>query len=204
MMTYHHINDSDAIQVRLTYSNAALLEKMNVHLVEEDPPQVESVAQKTGQNNAEKGDPASAHPFGTFQLTEDGAYMMPYEKLINPDIVESKVLHWPWKLVKQHLDKLQSPGKQYKGRRLYLLYNPATGHTNGTTMNFFASITVRPPKIVDVPHRHTVAAINYYFSGKGYSVVEGKRYEWQSGDQCFLHRVGRSTIMLPMTNPSTN
>ena len=31
------------LQVRLTYSNAALLEKMNVHVVEENPPAVEAV-----------------------------------------------------------------------------------------------------------------------------------------------------------------
>jgi gentisate 1,2-dioxygenase len=57
-----------------------------------------------------------------------------------------------------------------------------TGRTNGTTPNFFATITIRPPKIVDRPHRHTSAAINYYFGGKGRSVVEGKVYEWQAGD----------------------
>jgi len=38
MATYVHINDTDEIQVRLAYSNAALLEKMNVHVVDEDPP----------------------------------------------------------------------------------------------------------------------------------------------------------------------
>ena len=34
------------------------------------------------------------------------------------------------------------------------VYNPATGRTNGTTPNFFATMAVRPPKIVDRPHRH--------------------------------------------------
>ncbi len=33
--TYRHINDTDAPQVRLTYSNAALLDQLGVHLVEE-------------------------------------------------------------------------------------------------------------------------------------------------------------------------
>jgi len=31
--TYEHTNDTDELQVRLTYSNAPLLEKMNVHIV---------------------------------------------------------------------------------------------------------------------------------------------------------------------------
>jgi gentisate 1,2-dioxygenase len=57
-----------------------------------------------------------------------------------------------------------------------------TGRTNGTTPNFFATMTIRPPKIVDRPHRHTSAAINYYFSGRGRSTVEGKVLEWKAGD----------------------
>ncbi len=35
--TYRHVNDSKGLHARLTYSNAALLEMMRVHLVEEDP-----------------------------------------------------------------------------------------------------------------------------------------------------------------------
>jgi gentisate 1,2-dioxygenase len=77
---------------------------------------------------------------------------------------------------------LQGLGSSYVGRRLYLLYNPATGRTNGTTHNFFATMTVRPPHIVDKPHRHAAAAINYYFSGSGYSTVQGKVLPWKAGD----------------------
>jgi len=77
---------------------------------------------------------------------------------------------------------LQALGSSYVGRRLYLLYNPATGRTNGTTHNFFATMTVRPPHIVDKPHRHAAAAINYYFSGSGYSTVQGKVLPWKAGD----------------------
>ncbi len=179
MATYYHVNDGEDLQVRITYSNAALLEKMNVHVVEEDPPMVDAVPSSAKPDESHS---KSVNPFGTFKLTEDGAYLMPYEKLINPDVVPSLPLHWPWQLVKEHLDKLQALGKSYVGRRLYLLFNPATGRTNGTTHNFFATMCVRPPAIIDRPHRHTAAAINYYFSGRGYSVVEGKRYEWEAGD----------------------
>jgi gentisate 1,2-dioxygenase len=177
-MTYTHHNDTDALQVRLTYSNAALLEKMNVHIVDEDPPVVAAV------EDADEGseDPRRKSPYGTFQLNEDGAYLMPYEILINPPSVESKALHWPWQEVRHHLDKLTALGKDYVGRRLYLLYNPMTGRTNGTTPNFFATMTIRPPKIVDRPHRHVSAAINYYFHGRGRSTVEGRTVEWKAGD----------------------
>ena len=63
-----------------------------------------------------------------------------------------------------------------------MYYNPSTGRTNGITPNFFATMTIRPPKIVDRPHRHSSAAINYYFHGSGYSNVAGQRYEWKAGD----------------------
>jgi gentisate 1,2-dioxygenase len=176
--TYEDYNNSNELQVRLRYSNAALLEKMKVHVIDENPP----------APGKEVKSPSHTHdksPFGTFQLTEDGAYLMPYEQLINPEVAPHKPLHFPWKKVKQELDKLGSLGQSYRGRRLYTLYNPATGNTNGTTANFFATITIRPGNIVDRPHRHTSAAINYYFAGSGYSTVEGKRYTWKAGDLMF-------------------
>ena len=176
--TYSHFNDTRDIQVRLTYSNAPLLEMLHVHLVDENPPdrgQLSLVEQ-------EEDDPRTRSPFGTITIDDDGAMLMPYEVLINPPAVESKTLHWPWTTVKENLDKLASLGQEYAGRRLYLLYNPVTHRFNGTTPNFFATITIRPPGIIDRPHRHVSAAINYYFHGKGYSVVGGQRYEWQAGD----------------------
>jgi gentisate 1,2-dioxygenase len=177
MKTYWHANDTSELQVRLVYSNAALLEKMNIHVVEEDPPA--AVGRVAG---AEEHEERAPHPFGTFPLDDGGAYLMPYEQLINPEVVAQKALHWPWQEVKQQLDKLQALGKAYAGRRLYLLYNPATERTNGTTPSFFATMCVRPAGIVDRPHRHTAAAINYYFSGAGRSTVEGRIYEWKAGD----------------------
>jgi len=193
--TYEHTNDTDELQVRLTYSNAPLLEKMNVHIVEEDP-SPSGRGRRDSHAEREPGRakpqemadaPGEVHtraesPFGTFEIGRSGAYLMPYETLINPDVKKQEALHWPWREVKKELDKLKALGSAYVGRRLYLLYNPATEHTNGTTNNFFATITIRPGNIVDRPHRHTAAAINYFFAGRGYSVVEGERYEWKAGD----------------------
>jgi len=186
MAAYTVVNDRPELQVRLTYSNAALLEKMNVHVVEdleavaarESRPQ--AAAQRAGSGG--EGEPAADE---VFPLTEDGACLMTYERLINPEPVPSRPLHWPWRQVKARLDELAALGKEYRGRRLYLLFNPATGRTNGTTHSFFATITIRPPKIVDRPHRHTSAAINYYFGGRGHSTVEGTRFEWGAGDLMF-------------------
>jgi gentisate 1,2-dioxygenase len=176
--TYTHRNDGDDLQVRLTYSNAPILEMLNIHIVEEGPAAAEP---KNANEDEQREDPRRKSPYGIVTL-ENGSQLMPYEILINPASVESNTLHWPWAQVKTHLDKLESLGKNYIGRRLYMMYNPMTGRTNGCTPSFFATITIRPPKIVDRPHRHTSAAINYYFHGRGRSTVEGKVYEWKAGD----------------------
>jgi gentisate 1,2-dioxygenase len=130
---YEHINDTNDLQVRLTYSNSALLETLNVHVVDE-----ELAEAPRGPQRAEES--ASATAPATFPLTDDGAMLMAYEKLINPDIVSMAALHWPWKRVKEKLDELNMLGRSYVGRRLYLLYNPATGRTNGTSQSFFATM----------------------------------------------------------------
>jgi gentisate 1,2-dioxygenase len=177
MATYVHVNETSERQVRLVYSNAALLEKLNIHYVDTNPG--ESMA---AQPEVMK-DEASEFPFDeAFELDDEGAWLMSYERTINPPVQESPALMWRWKQVKAELDKLHALGPTYRGRRLYLLYNPATGRTNGTTHGFFATMTIRPGGIVDRPHRHTAAAINYYFKGSGHSVVGGRRYPWKAGD----------------------
>jgi gentisate 1,2-dioxygenase len=198
--TYWFENDGDEPVARLTYSNAPVLERLNVHLVEDDPGG--ETARRTGtegrsdhaagggangagpdrSGDVDEHDSRRTSPYGTFPIGERGAHLMPYEILIDPPSLPSPALHWPWETVKEHLDRLEALGDSYIGRRLYLLYNPLTGRTNGTTPSFFATITIRPPSIVDRPHRHVSAAINYFFNGSGWSRVGGQRYEWGHGD----------------------
>jgi gentisate 1,2-dioxygenase len=67
-----------------------------------------------------------------------------------------------------------------------LLYNPATERRNGTTHSFFATIAGMPPNAPPRPvgrgHRHSSAAINYWFQGAGKSIVMGETVEWGEGD----------------------
>ncbi|QFG21312.1 cupin domain-containing protein [Actinomadura sp. WMMB 499] len=177
MATYVHTNDTEERQVRLVYSNAALLRRLNIHYVDGDPGEhVAASAEPIGEGRGEE------FPFEEVVELDDGAALMAYERLINPPVQESPALIWRWRRVKAELDKLHALGPEYRGRRLYLLYNPATGRTNGTTHSFFATMTIRPGGIVDRPHRHTPAAINYYFKGSGHSMVGGHRYDWKAGD----------------------
>ncbi len=175
---YWRENTGTELQVFLTYTNVPLLQFMEVHHWEANPPLLAGLV----HDDEDAINPRRNSPYGTFEIGDDGAMLMPYEKLINPPSVESNALHWPWERVETELKKLQDLGQDYVGRRLYLLYNPMTGRTNGTTPNFFATITIRPPKIVDRPHRHVSESINYYFKGSGRSTVAGNVYEWKAGD----------------------
>ncbi len=175
-----YVNSGREPQIRLTYSNAALLRLLNVHLVE-DKATTGIVAERDMSEPGHSGN-GEAKIRDLFQMGSCGEWLMSYERLINPPAAQSDPHHWRWTEVKAELDKLTALGARYRGRRLYLLYNPLTGRTNGTTPSFFATMTVRPPNIVDRPHRHASAAINYYFSGAGYSRVAGKHYEWAPGD----------------------
>jgi gentisate 1,2-dioxygenase len=177
---YRHVNDGKDLQVRLTYSNVPLLQHMQVYLPEDEPEA--GLRPVEAPREEHTSDPRRKSPYGMIRIGADGGMLMPYEILINPEAVVSRPLHFPWKEVKRELDKLEALGKDYVGRRLYMMYNPITGRTNGITPNFFATMTIRPPKIVDRPHRHVSAAINYYFHGTGYSTVAGNRYEWGPGD----------------------
>ena len=175
--TTERVNTGDDVQVCLTYTNAAILQFMQVYIAEENPSPAGPVEELEDADN-----PRRRSPYGTFPISDDGAQLMPYERLINPPLVESRALFWPWERVRAELAKLEDLGADYVGRRLYLLYNEMTGRTNGTTPSFFATITIRPPNIVDRPHRHVSAAINYYFKGSGRSSVAGNVYEWEAGD----------------------
>lgn len=175
-------NDGEDLFVRLSYSNAPLLERLEVHFVDMNPQlakqTVEGVAMAADQRRAR--DASKSIPIGS-----DGAQMLGYEWLVDIDTVDSKALHWPWKEVSPHLEMVYSMDLGYTGRHLYVLYNPATERRIGTSPSFFATIAKLPPGKVDRPHRHTSAAINYIMWGHGKSVVNGQKIEWDEGDLHF-------------------
>jgi len=177
MAPYSYRNDGNDLFVRMSYSNAPLLERLEVHYVDRNPKLVSDAATPSSEPKGRARDQAEA-----IDLGPDGARLLGYEYLIDIDTVEWKPLLWKWKEVDPHLDKVHRRDLRYTGRHLYLLYNPATERRMGTSPCFFATIAKYPPDKIDQPHRHVSAAINYYFIGHGKSAVMGKRLEWEAGD----------------------
>ncbi len=181
MELYRYENRGREAAVFLNYSNAPLLEKLEVHYVEEDAAESAAASAPAPPVGKRAKDFADDLAIGT-----DGARLLGYEHLIDIDMVPSRALLWPWREVSQYLGRVEglggAAGKAYRGRHLYLLYNPATERRNGTTHSFFATLAQYPPNRIDIPHRHSSAAINYILGGSGRSVVGGHRFEWQAGD----------------------
>ena len=175
-------NTGKDLFVRLSFSNAPLLEKLEIHYVDEN--------MNAKERRIRSGDQPAGVAVGkrardvaeTLDIGTEGAQLLGYEYLIDIDVVESKPLLWPWKEVSPHLEKVYQRDLKYTGRHLYVLYNPATERRIGTAHCFFATIAKYPPGKVDRPHRHSSAAINYYFFGHGKSTVMGKHLEWKAGD----------------------
>lgn len=176
MQVYRHRNTGSGLFVRLTYSNAPLLEKLGVHYFEEGP----SIS-TTRKRIPEQWQPQTSAL--DIDLETGGARMRSYEYLVDIEVLESRALHWPWELVKNNLPF----APRTNNRGIMLLYNPATERRNGTTHSFFATVSggtrTNPPPPVLRGHRHSSSSINYYFIGNGgRSVVDGQVYEWGIGD----------------------
>ncbi len=178
MDPYGYANEGDELFVRLSYSNAPLLERLEVHYCDANPKIVSGDGSPSAKGQGQRARDAAE----VIDLQADGAQLRGYEYLVDIDTVECKPLLWRWKDVRVHLEKVYTRDIAYSGRHLYLLYNPATERRMGTSHSFFATLAKYPPQKVDQPHRHISAAINYYFMGHGRSTVAGERMEWEAGD----------------------
>jgi gentisate 1,2-dioxygenase len=183
MQVHRYRNDGKTPWVRLSYSNAPLLEKLEVLYVEEFDGDVPPADAGTRRKAPAPAGTARARDLAlNMQIGDDGARLLGYEWLIDIDVLASRALHWPWTKVAEHLPSVEEIARGYNGRRLFVLYNPATERRIGTTHSFFATISSSPPDNHHVPHRHSSSAINYYLRGEGYSKVGSERIDWKAGD----------------------
>ena len=167
----------------VVYSNAPLLQKLEISFEEFNPPLPRTdTGAVVGSPSDASGAQRSKDLSPPIPLRDGGGQLMTYEHLVDPDFTPSQPIMWHWSEVEEHADQVRSLGTKYSGRPLFCLYNPATGDRNGTTSTMFATFAFYPPEKVDTPHRHSSAAINYILDGSGWSIVNGERVEWSAGD----------------------
>ena len=66
-----------------------------------------------------------------------------------------------------------------KNGAICYLIRPDLGFASKTMTGF---IRVIPPLCKDGNHRHREEAILHVVSGRGYSIIDGQRYDWKTGD----------------------
>lgn len=184
MQVHDFANEGEELFVRLSYSNAPLLEKMECHFVEEAPQQAGAAAAAlpADATDVKKGTAYARESAPNVPIGDAGARLCGYEYLVDIQVVENKALHWPWAEVEPYVPL--RPGTNQ--RPIMLMYNPATERRNGTTHSFFATIAAVPPNAAPRSpgrgHRHSSVAINYWFQGEGESIVNGRTVKWSEGD----------------------
>ncbi|SFB89684.1 Gentisate 1,2-dioxygenase [Polaromonas sp. OV174] len=177
MRRHWHSNDGDTAWVRLSYSNAPLLQRLGALYVEES-----EAASSAPSDDLFVAATYTSDSAPEIAVSPEGARLRGYEFLTDIPVVENRALFWPWKSVSASLASEPGDGK----RNIMLLYNPATERRNGTTHSFFATMSRVPPGLPPRGprrgHRHSSVAINYHFEGSGWSEVDGEKIEWSAGD----------------------
>lgn len=164
--------------VWFSYSNVPVLQKLGMHY--SDGGDIQPMRKPSEQEESERNYVRANAP--DIEVLGDGARLRGYEFLTDIEVAENKALIWPWDVVSPYLSQEQGDDK----RTIMLMYNPATQRRNGTTHSFFATLSSHPAgKERPVPprgHKHSSFACNYHFRGRGCSVVDGQRIDWQAGD----------------------
>jgi gentisate 1,2-dioxygenase len=167
--------------VRLTFSDAPLLEQLYAHYVEGD-----DVPAK----------PTSSAPHVRDAMA-DFVYRMPsgqgaiktFHAFVDPEVVEQHSRLWRWDEVRNFLNGMDKNQPDLRAAIIALLWNPSTGRTNGSTNTLTAWMSGGvDPNWTETKwdmartHRHSITAINYAVSGQWRTVVERQDILWDPGD----------------------
>ena len=89
-----------------------------------------------------------------------------------------------WKKVWSLLEALwHSPVKaDPRAGKIISFTNRCISDMHGTTPNMIAGFQIIPPGEHGMAHKHTMAAIQYVVQGRGYSIINGTRFDWEQGD----------------------
>ena len=165
--------------VRFSFSDRPLHEKLGLSMYQ--VAEVETLEPSEQDALEVVPPPPPVAPSGPV-LTEDGAQLLTYAQMLRPEATWDAPLVWHFDDIKPYLDELDNDDPTFNGRRVVVLYHPGTGVSQGTTKTLTAFLGIIVPGEEHTAHRHTSAAINYYLTGSGYSIVGGQRFEWEAGD----------------------
>src|SRR3546814_12837884 len=110
-------NDGQGLFVRLSYSNAPLLEKLEVHYVDEKPSRAAANAKSADSHvDAPSRKHAARDAAKPIAIGDASAQLLGYEWLAAIATVRSNALLLPWQKVEPHLETGTRRELGYKGR----------------------------------------------------------------------------------------
>jgi gentisate 1,2-dioxygenase len=112
--------------------------------------------------------------------TEDLKVVAFMEYTAPPETVKPKVIKFS--KVLELLRKLAERNDVQEGVSKVMFYSPTTGRSRGLTPSMMAGFQYIKPGVATKPHSHNMASIYLVVKGKGYSIIDGKRYDWEQGD----------------------
>jgi gentisate 1,2-dioxygenase len=179
MAAQRYANHGKTPHVRLRFTDAPLLEHLWAHFV--DP------AFKANENADYQ---RNAHADSVHKLSSGGGCIKNYHAFVDPEVVPQKPVYWRWAEVRAFLNSLDKNHPDLRAAIIALMWNPATGRTNGSTNTLTAWMSGGEDPNWKAPgswtmarsHRHTVTAVNMSLMGRWRTVVEGQDILWEPGD----------------------
>ncbi|NYD37470.1 cupin domain-containing protein [Actinomycetospora corticicola] len=183
MRPHRFVNHGDRRWVRLSYSNAPLLDFLGTHFQEElDAAWAPGLPLDGPIDMVETDEIADRGSAPDHEISPTGARLRGYEYLVDIEPVPNHPLHWPYEAARALMAQTLGDGQ----RTIMALYNSATERRQGATNSFFVTLSRIPagltPRAEGPGHRHSSVAINYHVEGTGYSVVDGQRIDFGPGD----------------------
>jgi gentisate 1,2-dioxygenase len=118
--------------------------------------------------------PAGPTPWGKF-MTDDEYYPYLAKENLRP-------VMWRWQDLAPRLQEVAKDKLRRADRRFIALVNTDTGECGGALPSVFIGIQIINPGEHIMAHRHNSYAIYHIVQGVGYSIVEGRKFEWSRGD----------------------
>ncbi len=99
---------------------------------------------------------------------------------VRPSSCQPPPYHYPWQETEKALKYAgEMPGDPFDGVLLHYV-NPLTG--GPTVPTFMCGVQMLRRGETTKAHRHTSSTICHVFRGRGSTVIDGRRYEWETGD----------------------
>lgn len=151
---------------------------MNDATNKQNPP-IDTTSVRRGSPGIDMPDP----PFDEIVNESDNAKFMTDDEYY-PFLVKDNIRPaiWRWKDLSPRLDEVARDPLRNADRRFIALVNADTGEAGGALPSVFIGIQTFAPGEHIIPHRHNSYAVYHIIQGKGYSILDGQKYEWERGD----------------------